>query len=495
MFYGPTDNWSWDPSYYYAQLRSPIIENDLDFRNETVTNGYVTKVTVTGLQGSAWPVGPSILWSPFFLLAHCFVSLLAPAKATGFSSPYIALVSFGSALYGIIGLFLLYRICRRFGDQYIAAIAVALALGATPLFFYIFRQPIMAHTTSLLVSATLVLFYVHLTENQCLNNQSGLCFGVLLGLSFLTRWAGILYVVLPMTYFGTQLIGITRTKNSSALGSLVRQVLVMIVTFGLTISPQLSLWRRLYGSFLASPQRSDSFVATALPSNLLKIFLDTNRGLMIWSLFSFIGLLGMMRIPNPKVRISAMLYMGLQIVLIGYRVDWYGGGGYGPRYFIEALPLLTIGFVCLAQPVVKKPFGKLLVGLCAIALIAHQAVLVYAVEHASEGWLNWGDYLRGQPIGLDWQRQSALRLFAQPSLWLAPRLVAQNRQTILVNYVTGVHDFRAYVISATAAGLASLIIIVASLMPKFINESQLPAILLGAMVYMVAWSFFFMVVG
>ncbi len=31
IFYGPTQSWAWDPSYYYAQLRSPIIDKELDF--------------------------------------------------------------------------------------------------------------------------------------------------------------------------------------------------------------------------------------------------------------------------------------------------------------------------------------------------------------------------------------------------------------------------------------------------------------------------------
>ena len=59
IWYGPTDNWTWDPSFYYAQLRSPIIENDLDFRNETITTRIEMPTTATGLQGSPWPVRPA----------------------------------------------------------------------------------------------------------------------------------------------------------------------------------------------------------------------------------------------------------------------------------------------------------------------------------------------------------------------------------------------------------------------------------------------------
>src|SRR4030067_3050087 len=163
IFYGPTDNWAWDPSYYFAQIRSPIIQNDLDFRNETQTLGIVTKVTVTGLQASPWPIGPSILWSPFFLLAHLFILIINPAKATGFSSPYIALVSFGSALYGLAGVFVLYRICRTWADKYLSILTVLLCLAATPLFYYLFHQTFMAHSTGFLVASLMFLFYVRLT--------------------------------------------------------------------------------------------------------------------------------------------------------------------------------------------------------------------------------------------------------------------------------------------------------------------------------------------
>jgi hypothetical protein len=110
VFFGPTDNWRWDPSYYYAQLRSPIIDKDLDYRNETDTSEIKTTYTVTGLQHSPWPVGPAILWSPFFFIAHAFETIVSPMSATGFSAVYISLVSLGSALYGLLGVFLIYRI-------------------------------------------------------------------------------------------------------------------------------------------------------------------------------------------------------------------------------------------------------------------------------------------------------------------------------------------------------------------------------------------------
>ena len=495
LFFGPTDNWTWDPSYYYAQLRSPIIENDLDFRSELVTNGVVPKVTATGLQGSLWPVGPSILWSPFFLAAHLIVLLTSPAQATGFSFLYIAMVSFGSVFYGMTGLWVLYKICRHFAGRYISIASVLFCLAATPLFYYLFRQPVMAHTTSLLVSATLFWFYTQLIGKNFLREYSGLVFGVLLGLSFLTRWSGILFVFLPLTYFTNQMIKVVRGKNFSQLSFLIQQMVVMLFSFGLTILPQLTLWYRLYGSILVTPQSANSFVADALPINILKLIFNTNRGVIFWSPFILVGMLGIFRIPNREIRTGALLCAIFQVILIGYRVDWFGGGGYGPRYFIELLPIVAVGFVCLLQDVPEKLTGRVLVAVCLAGLITHQFVLLYSFEHASDGWINLQNYLRGQQIGLSWQLINFLRLIENPRLWFAPLYVAQDRQTILVNYAAGIRNFDAYLITGTAA-VATLIAGSAfTLIRKWITGSRLVYILLGTGVYLEVWAVYFLMVG
>jgi hypothetical protein len=496
LWYGPTDNWSWDPSFYYAQLRSPIIENDLDFRNETKTSGIVTPVTVTGLQGSPWPIGPSIFWSPFFLLAHIFMLIVDPAKATGFSSPYIALVSFGSALYGLAGVLVLYRLCRNFGGKYISIITVLLCFAATPLFYYIYHQTMMAHSTGLLVSALMFLFYVLLTVNQMNRKWSGLIFGVLLGLNFLMRWAGLLFVVFPITYYASQIIKAYRRKDSTELRFLTVQIIVAIISFGLTISPQLALWQRLYGNFLIVPQGSEAFVEGILPINTLKVIFDTNRGLLFWCPFVLIGMLGIFRIPNLEIRLSSAVCIILQIIIIGYRVDWFSGGGFGARYFVELLPLVAVGFVCLTQGYSEKPVWQVGLSVLAFALIVHQSVLMYAVEQTANGWLDIQGYLKGRPLGLSWQIKSFLNLMKDPRLWLVPRsFINEQRQAILVNLIDGVRDYRAYVIPGVAAVLTPVAAIAGLWISKYKDKMQLPVILTGVVVVMVAWSIYIMLVG
>ncbi|PYT52149.1 MAG: hypothetical protein DMG43_12590, partial [Acidobacteria bacterium] len=91
---------------YYAFVRAPLIEHNLDFTkdyqhaNESFRGPRLDEYgrpksafrTPTGHLDNHFTVGPAILWTPFLLLAHAAV-LLARAlgstvAADGFSTPY-----------------------------------------------------------------------------------------------------------------------------------------------------------------------------------------------------------------------------------------------------------------------------------------------------------------------------------------------------------------------------------------------------------------------
>jgi hypothetical protein len=184
-----------------------------------------------------------------------------------------------------------------------------------------------------------------------------------------------------------------------------------------------------------------------------------------------------------------------QILLLGYRLDWHAGGGYGPRYFIDLLPFLAVGFICLL-PAMRGRASLALLAVCALGLIVHQAVLVYAVEHGTDGWVDLPSYLAGQPIGYAWQFKSLRRLLEDPRLWLAPRpYIAQARQTISENLMAGTKDPGAYLITGTAALLAPFAVALFYGVRHYANRSHVPLILSAVAAYMGAWSVYLMLVG
>jgi hypothetical protein len=451
-FYGPTDNWSWDPSLYYAHIRAPLIDGDFDFRAETVPQGAFTTSTANGLQPTVWPVGPSILWAPFFLAAHAYVLVTPHLAADGFSVPYIALVSAGSALYGSIGLLINYRLCRMFGSRSLALLAIGLVLLSTPLFFYIVRQPIMAHTTSYL-AAVLLLYACVLVDRGIISlEHSGIILGTFLGLTILTRWASVIFVILPFGLLFWYLVDALQTRNRRKIIILCTQVALCIMATGIVLLPQLAFSYRLYDAWLIfSPYQSRGFDTSTFLAHTTATIFHTNRGLLTWTPFAVLGILGLLRFPETRLRWLMLICILAYFLLLGTRTDWFGGGGYSTRYFIELLPMASIGFVAGIQSWIHRRWYYIVIALVAALLILQQFSLLIAVE---QEWLPLADYGQGRQLGLQFQGESVVQLVQEPALLLHPRpYVATDRQAILVNYVHGNHNLDDYIIQAVAVVL------------------------------------------
>ena len=63
----------------------------------------------TGRHINFGPIGTAVMWAPFYLLAHLGVKLFG-GVADGYSLPYIAAVSYASALFGFLGFLLMHDV-------------------------------------------------------------------------------------------------------------------------------------------------------------------------------------------------------------------------------------------------------------------------------------------------------------------------------------------------------------------------------------------------
>lgn len=497
-FYGPTDNWSWDPSYYYAHIRAPVIDGDFDFRDETIPQGQSTIETATGVQPSLWPVGPSVLWAPFLLVAHS-VALLAPwFAADGFSLPYIALVSAGSALYGSLGLLINYRLCRLAGSAALSAVAVGLVLLATPLFFYVVRQPIMAHSTSYLAAVLLLLACMLVDRGSIPLERSGLLLGALFGLQVLTRWSSVVFVLLPAGLLLCSLVQAVWARNPHRALTVIVQGVLAVVAAALVLLPQFAMSYRLYAEWvIVSPYQVVGFDTSQFLPNLAALLLHSNRGILVWTPFVVLGVLGLVRLRSRRLRVLLLLCAVAHGLLLATRIDWFGGGGYSTRYFIELLPLVSIGFVALfqGQPYQQAPWHWrwrwLVVGVLAVGLIIQQFGLLIAVEQAR---LPLAAYMEGRPLGLALQRNSVLALSENPAALLRPRPYVQpERQAVLVNYLAGSRNRGDYTIPLVGVMLVPCGLIAGDLYRRWRGVRALGDLTKLLLVYSVGWGLFFLV--
>ncbi|MGH9390846.1 MAG: hypothetical protein ACRD1Z_14615, partial [Vicinamibacteria bacterium] len=122
-----------DGIFYFAPLRSLVVDFDLDFENEYrvlgAEPGYFQR-TATGRLPNNYSIGPALLWLPAYLLAHA-LGLAGLYRPTGFGYAYFTAVATATAIGGFAGVVFVFRLLRNYFEESAALPATLLVWLAT----------------------------------------------------------------------------------------------------------------------------------------------------------------------------------------------------------------------------------------------------------------------------------------------------------------------------------------------------------------------------
>ncbi len=370
----PLQNLIYDPSFYYAHVRSPLIDYDLDFANEGMPADLVAYRTKTGLVPSLWSVGPAIVWSPFVLLAHG-LSLAAqnmgvPTVSDGYSPIYLTLCALGSAFWGWLGVVACYFLARSVADSGPALLAALAVWLASPLFFFMYRIQLYAHAPTVAFIAATLCVWLYLQRDP-VQLWSWLLLGLLIGMATLMRWQNGLFALLVPFVFPARSVHAPQLSWRALLVRLTATACGIAIGF----APQMIVWWRLYGDALSLPQ-GNSFFHWLQPQLWLVLF-GSNRGLFVWQPLTLVGLIGLFMYGwrNRWSGLALLLVAALETYLNSVVTDWWGGGGYGPRRFDWLLPMLAIGVALVFQTNWSQRGWRLAMCLLVGLLVFHQLAL------------------------------------------------------------------------------------------------------------------------
>lgn len=365
---------------YFAYLPSILFDGDLHFADEFCHKGpgyaynlsfLTTPPTATGAVRNYWSVGPAILWLPFYavsLLGNLAGRPLNPdLPINGMSLFQVLAVGFASSFYGVGTLVLTGRCWKRFcPDSRPAEPLILLCLG-TPLFHYAFKETSFAHAPSAFAVATYVTFW--LFHRQSRRIRDWMILGGLGALMTLTYWQNALLLVMGG---GDLLTGSIRSLFRKAPGKTGRfdgitRLAVYSATLLAGITPQLIVWKYLFGHYLTIPQGS-TFV---LCGNfyLLEVLFSSYHGLFTWTPMVLASLIGFFAFGRRRFNgawpymLAALLLFFLHSFLLQ---DWYGGGGFGIRRSANIFVLLAFGFMMLYRRYGANGFFRMAVIACAV---------------------------------------------------------------------------------------------------------------------------------
>lgn len=348
-----------DATHHYVQLRSLVFDRDLSFKNDYMriyglekevpeTQFIFSDPTPTGLVRNYMPLGPALLWAPAYLTVTAIDCALAWLKLRAWPDGFDRSLQLTPGITGVIaatlGVWLAWRLARRFTNASASAIGVVAIWLGTHAIYYSMISPSYSHAASMLTSGIFFWRWLGRSDEPSLRRVAEL--GALAGLSALMRWQDALFLIAPAWIALTWRT--TWTRRVVAL-------LTVAVAFVAVFSPQMVVWRVLYGRALTIPQ-GPSFLQWSSPHPIAVLFSD-NHGLFTWTpllLVSVVGLAGFVRrqrdVAIPIVAIVlASWYVNATVA------DWYAGEAFGARRFLSLLPLFVLGASVWIAPATEPP--------------------------------------------------------------------------------------------------------------------------------------------
>jgi hypothetical protein len=327
---------------HFIYLRSLWIDRDLDFANDYAALSPLREssdsTTPIGRTGNAHPVGPALLWSPFYLAAD-LVCRLTGRPADGQNVVYRNAVSIASVLYAWLGLLLLYRAAAARAGR-VPALLAALGIGfATFLYWYIAYAPTMSHAVAFGVAGLFLWLWLQPWPD---GPRRAAVLGAVCGLEALTRWPNVLIALLPAVE------SLPRWTKPGEWRALLRDAAVFVVAALAAFSPQMIVWKLLYGSLLTLPQGAGYISGAPAVGGVL---FSPRHGLLSWSPLLYLGFVGLLLLWRREPwRAAGALVLCAALTAVNARVaDWWGSSGFGARRFDLLLPVLGLGLaVCLA---------------------------------------------------------------------------------------------------------------------------------------------------
>jgi hypothetical protein len=358
---------------YYAYVRAPLIDHDLDFThdyqfaNESFREARCDEKgnpkpeyrTSTGHLDNHFTVGPAMLWSPFLLVAHAAVmvarTLGSDIPANGFSWPYRYAMAFATGLYGFLGLFVSFRLAKRYVGPLWSFVATIAIWWASSLPVYMYFNPSWSHALSAFVVALFLWYWDVTREHRSL--PQWLVLGVIVGLMLDVYYMNLMIVSVLVVEAASQYLEMFRSGWSAASSFLTlftRHLLFSCVVCAVMLPTFLSRWIVYGGPFKTGYLSIRDFLWNS--PVFLDVLFSSNHGLLSWTplaAFAMIGLL-LFAICLPKIGVPFFSALAAFYLFISYYPDWAGISSYGNRFFISVTPLFILGLAYLLERIATR---------------------------------------------------------------------------------------------------------------------------------------------
>lgn len=344
-----------DPGGYYVYLPSAFIYGDLG-RPDSLSKlrplyrpqEEPAELGLIPLPGkrymSKYSLGKSVADMPWFLGAHAWARSSEKHAADGFSRPYQQAIMLAGLFHGILGLWVLRKLLRRYYDDNTTAWALAgIGLG-TNYFCYASYEANMAHAVLFLWQAALLYCTARWYDTGRTRFAAGI--GLFLGLAVLTRPSEAMYVLLPLAW-GLTLAGPALRRRAAWWWARRGQILLAAGLLLAVVSLQMLFWHHVAGRWVLYSYTGESF--DFLRPHLLDGLFSFRKGWWVYTPMALLSLAGLrwLRRDVPAAWLPALLLIPVVIYVTFSWGSWSYGGSFSSRPLVSLYPVLALPLASL----------------------------------------------------------------------------------------------------------------------------------------------------
>jgi hypothetical protein len=343
-----------DGNEYYAYVRSIVIDHDLNFDNEYARAEDTFQAAMTGELGispaghrrNIASVGPSLLWTPFFLAAHAAVHVMQlrgqSVPADGYSWPYLWACAGGTAFYAFLGLWLSYRLALRFAAPNAALFATIAIWLASSLPVYLYFLPFHAHAMAMFSVAWFLWNWFQVRDGSD-GRGRWFVWGLSAGLVVATYYLNGLVLLAALIECLLRAFK-PRQFVPTVIGGLVFSAgLVLVVLPGFLIKGWLD------GSLLATGYGGELFFWR--DPRLLAVGFAAEHGAFLWTPILLAAVLGFAWLIRRTPLVGSIVVLTFAVfyyAVASYRA-WHGHSSYGSRFLVALTPFFIFGLAALVE--------------------------------------------------------------------------------------------------------------------------------------------------
>lgn len=378
VLFPPHNVFSYDVFGYYMYLPLGFKYHDLTIQDYSLITGILNKyhASETFYQALKWdngtwvmryPVGMSVLYSPFYFIAD----LIAPHThypADGFSRPYQLSILYGCLLYTLTGLYFIKRTLTIFFNDVISALTLAgIALG-TNYFFHVSVHGQGAMSHNILFSLYAIIVYLTIEWHRAFKARTIVCLALAIGFAALCRASEIISVLIPLLYGVTNYPAL---KEKLALLSRQRgQVIIFcLVLFSIGMI-QFSYYKYASGKFIINPYAAgnpgEGF--EFFHPHILEVLFSFRKGWFVYTPLMIFVSIGFWRLykENKIMFTPVFIYTVLSFYIVASWSCWWYASSFGNRALVPHYAALSIPLGYFFSHILKRNIKYLCLPLLAL---------------------------------------------------------------------------------------------------------------------------------